>query len=309
MVKLPESHPLKKWMKQIGRAPVLEKKLQEKRDFLLEIITSKFNLITDGKLKRRIVRVLYDFPENTLPEILLKSYLYLMVGNVTRSDNILKTVINSPPRVSWEKSMANGSLYHSLAKEQFAQLINKFSRHPADRKTFQLFALYLKNFYNDEQVLSVIEDVDVGEVESKIGLKFVEMSSPAFIHFLRAQNLSETKRITNLRNIRKNPLEEQSYWVWAFLDVDPLFSEQVVPELVRLEKEDQLWFIYLMHNEKLADLYSSKAGKSFLPGRRPYLKDNLLNNRDFMMSLYKLIELGDINEDLIQRVSLFFTHE
>jgi hypothetical protein len=81
------------------------------------------------------------------------------------------------------------------------------------------------------------------------------------------------------------------------------------PELQKLEQQDQLWFIYLMDNEKLADLFSRKSGKSFLPGRRPYLKESLNDYRTFMMSLYKLIELGDINQDLIVKTADQITHD
>jgi hypothetical protein len=66
---------------------------------------------------------------------------------------------------------------------------------------------------------------------------------------------------------------------------------------------DQLWFIYLLENEKLADIYSKRSGRTFLPGRRPFLKEGLLDNQSFMMSLYKLIELGDINQDLVVRTT------
>jgi hypothetical protein len=107
----------------------------------------------------------------------------------------------------------------------------------------------------------------------------------------------------------KYPLEEQSYWSWAFFDIDPLVSDSMESELKRLEKEDQLWFIYLMANEKLADLFSKKSGKSFLPGRRPYLKQALDNPQSFMMSLYKLIELGDINQELVHKSVEQVTHE
>lgn len=101
----------------------------------------------------------------------------------------------------------------------------------------------------------------------------------------------------------------QSYWVWPFTEIDPLISEVMTNELMKLEKEDQLWFIYLMENEKLADLYSSKSGKSFLPGRRPFLKACLNDHHTFMMGLYKLIELGDINPELVLRTSEQLIHE
>lgn len=112
-----------------------------------------------------------------------------------------------------------------------------------------------------------------------------------------------------MRNFTKYPLEEQSYWFWAFFDIDPLVSDALHPELSRVEKADQLWFIYLMDNEKLSDLFNKKSGKSFLPGRRPYLKENLNDHRTFMMALFKLIELGDINSELIVKAADQIIHD
>lgn len=112
-----------------------------------------------------------------------------------------------------------------------------------------------------------------------------------------------------MRNFKKYPLEEQSYWFWAFFDIDPLVSDALHPELSRVEKDDQLWFIYLMDNEKLSDLFNKKSGKSFLPGRRPYLKESLNDHRTFMMALFKLIELGDINHELIVKAADQIIHD
>lgn len=308
VVKLPESHPVKRWMKSIAVSKPLSKEEQKRQQFLSEIINSQFNLITDAKVKNEIVNLLDELPENTMPEQLLKSYLYLMIGNIARSDNILRDIIGSAPRVNWEKSGKSGGFFHKLASSEAKQIMTKFGRHPADRKTFQLFSLYLQSFYNDQNLLAIADETDTSEVEGKIGLKVIETLSPSFVHYLRLSNLSESNRMKNLRS-KKYPLEEQSYWFWAFMDIEPLISEQMLPELERLEKDDQLWFIYLIENEKLADLVSQKSGKSFLPSRRPFLKEGLNDKRSFMMSLYKLIELGDINHDLVLKTTDYLINE
>lgn len=307
-MKLPETHPVKRWMKSTAATKPLSKEEQKLHKFLSEIIASQFNLITDAKIKNEIINILDEVPENTLPEQLLKSYLYLMIGNITRSDNILKGIIGSPPRVNWEKSGKSGSFFHRIAVAEAKQIFSKFGRHPADRKMFQLFSLYLQSFYNDPNLIAMADETDTSEVDSKIGLKVIETFSPAFVHYIRLTNLSETHRMRDLRR-PKYPLEEQSYWFWAFMDIEPLISDYMLPELVRLEKDDQLWFIYLIENEKLADLVSKKSGKSFLPGRRPFLKEGLNDKRSFMMSLYKLIELGDINHDLVLKTTDYLINE
>jgi hypothetical protein len=308
VVKLPEVHPVKRWMKSFAAAKPVNKKDQEKQKFLSEIINSQFNLITDAKVKTEIINLLNDVPENTLPEQILKSYLYLMIGNITRSDNILRDIIGSAPRVNWEKSGKTGGTFHKIARDEMKQMFFKFGRHPADRKTFQLFSLYIQSFYNDPLLISLATETDTSEVEKKIDLKIIETLAPSFVHYVRLTYLSENARMKRLRS-RRYSHEEQAYWFWAFLDIDPLVSDQMLPELSRLEKDDQLWFIYLLGNEKLADLLSRKSGKSFLPGRRPFLKEGLGDKRAFMMSLYKLIELGDINHDLVLKTTDYLINE
>lgn len=309
VVKLADSHPLKRWLKWVSKSVPLNAKDQQKQTFLNEIINTSFNLITDIKVKNKIIDILDDVPENTLPEQLLRSYLYLMIGNITRSDNILRDIVNTPPRVNWEKFTRKESFYHRLAVGQFPQILKKFAKHPADRRSFELFGMYLTHFYNDETIVSQARDIDVSELEEKLGLKYIEELAPSFVHYLRLSEVSESVRVKRLRNIVKYPLNEQSYWIWPFLDIDPLISDSMSPELLRIEKEDQLWFIYLLGDEKLADVFSKRNGKSFLPGRRPYLKSNLSDERAFMMSLYKLIELGDINPELVQTTINFLSHE
>jgi hypothetical protein len=309
VVKLNDSHPVKRWMKWVATSKPMSAKAQTKRTFLLGIINSPFNLMTDLKIKNEIINLLPGVPENTLAEQILKAYLYLMIGNITRSDNILRQIVATPPRVNWEKSGLRPSIFHKLADAEMAQIFKKLSKHPADRRAFELLCLYIQNFYNDERLLSIANDVDSSDVSNKLNLKFVEGLAPHFIHYLRISKMSEVKKFKHLRNLKRYPLDMQSYWIWAFTDIDPLVSDVMYPELQRLETQDQLWFIYLLDNEKLADLFSRKKGKSFLPGRRPYLKEALNEPQTFMMSLYKLIELGDINHDLVNKAANQITHE
>jgi len=309
VLKLNDNHPVKRWMKWVAQSKPLSSKQQEKKKFLVDIINSQFNLITDLKIRNKLINIIDETPQNTLPEITLKSYLYLMVGNVTRSDNILKDFINTVPGANWERSGLNGSFYHQLGKEQFEQILKRMGKHPADRRTFELFGLYLQSFYNDESLVSVADDINTSATEGKLDLRNIQGIAPSLVKYLRISKMGDTQRFNTLRDLTRAPLDFQSYWIWPFFDINPLISEYMVPELERIEKSDETWFIYLMNDEKLADLFSKKAGKSFIPGRRPYLKENLNSPQKFMLSLYKLIELGDVNHDLVLKTVDHLIHE
>lgn len=306
---LPDDHPVKTWMKWMSHGPTLSKRQQEIQKTITDLLNSQFNLITDGKLKRQIIDIIHEIPEKTLPEKILRSYLYLIIGNIAHSDNILRSIIQAPPKENWSKIGRSHEFYHQFAKGMIGQLFKRLSRHPADRRTFELLALYFQNYFNDPALVSAVKTINTAEVEATLRLAYTEKLSPPLVHFLRLSSRSENALINSLRDFKKYPLEEQSYWFWPFVNIDPLISETMNPELLRVEKDDQLWFIYLMDNERLADSFSKKHGKSFLPSRRPYLKSGLNNPSEFMMSLYKLIELGDINQELVDKTISFITNE
>lgn len=309
VVNLAEGHPLKRWLKWVGTSKPLKEKDQKRIQFITEIINSPFNLITDNKVKSEIIESIMVLPEKTIAEQILKSYLYLVIGNITRSDNMLKDIIRAVPRLNWEKSGINEGIYHHLAKAQMGQIFKKLGKHPADRSSFKLLSLYLQNFYNDETLVNIAADVDTQEVESKMELKYIEGISVPLVHFLRLKSMPDNQNLVAMRDLKTYPLNEQAYWLWPFFDIDPLISATMNEELTKLEKEDELWFIYLMDNEKLSDTYSLSKGKTFLPKRRQFLKEGLNNNATFMMSLYKLIELGDIDSTLIIKATDRITNE
>ena len=307
MSKLGEGHPVKKWLK-LQSSPVKpDPKQQEKIDFLSEILNSQFNLITDQKVKTKVIHVLAEIPENTNLEKLLKSYLYLMIGNLTRSDRVLKSIISQPPRMFYKGYSVKASVYHKMTATNVEKVLRKFSRHPADRLTFFLLTVYLRSFANKPELLELIDDLDLSELNERLRLSYTERIQPDLIGHVRLARMSEKRRIKFLRSALYSP-ETQSQWVWPFLEVSPLVSEVMVSEVKKLDQSDPLWAVYLLADEKLADLYVNKGGVS-LSRRRSYLREHLKQTDDFMLTLFKLIEIGDINDELVLNVSNFLKHE
>jgi|GEM_PF-926912 hypothetical protein len=301
VVKLHRDHPLKRWIQWVAKPRKINIKDQKTYVFTKELIQSHFNLITDQKMKEQIIKLIKNIPENTLPEKILKSYCYLLIGNITRSNRILSEIITTPPRVNWEKlETKEKSIFHQIGIESSEQILKKLATHPADRKMVHLLLLYLKSFYNDPQLLSIINDFDVNETYAKVDLKYVKSLAPELIQFLRLSKIPKNKRDSYLR---ENPIDfqEQAYWVWAFIDLNLFSSDDIYQALLETEKKDELWFIYLMEDEKFSDLFSKKTGKSFLPARRSFLNQRLTSPETFWMSLYKMVQLGDINQVLVEK--------
>jgi hypothetical protein len=309
MLDMPENHPLKRWLMWIAKVEKRSKKEENAEIFLLEVLNSRFNLITDATLRTKIINHLVEVSETTLGERLLKSYLYLIIGNITKSDNLLQDFINRSPYQNWKGFSPNHSLHSQIAHDRIEQIIVKLANHPADRSTYQLFAQYILSFYQDERFLTLIAQYQGASLRERLKLKFIQRISPHLVNYLKLKQESESNRMIKLRELKEHSLHDQAYWHWAFLNIDFLVSENLVEVLREIEQEEQLWFIYIMDNEKLIDAYSKKLNKSFLLGRRQYLH-NLLNGReDFMMALFKLIEFGDIDQDLIGKTIKFLTND
>lgn len=303
MLKLSDAHPVKKWLKSQAQAPKPNVKEQEKIDFLNEILNTQFNLITDQKAKNKVIALLAESPDSTNLEKLLKSYLYLMIGNITRSDKILKDMMTEPPRYFYQGFTLNGSIYHRMTLTHLEKVMGKFSRHPADRLTFYLFNQYIQSYLNKPDLIELVDDLDIESMGEKVKLSYTERIAPELVGFIRLNNMGEKRRMKILRQPRYS-LETQSLWVWPFMDVNPLISEAMAAQVKILDETDPVWTMYVLEDEKLADLYFKKGGMPIFR-RRSFLRKHLEVEADYMLTLYKLIEIGDINEDLIQNVSRF----
>ena len=307
MLKLNDKHPVKKWLTSQSTRIKPGMKEQQKIDFLGEMLNSQFNLITDQKVKTSVIELIGDIPNNTNLEKLLKSYLYLMLGNITRSDNILKMIISEPPRKFYQAYTVSPSIYHKMTEENLEKILRKFSRHPADRLVFYLFTAYIKNYLNRPELIELVDDIEPSDMKEKVGLAYTLRISPDFVRYLRLVPMSEKRRMKNLR-MKKYTSEMQSLWVWPFMNINPLISETMVERIKILDETDPLWAIYLLADEKLSDIYFKRGGQ-VISRRRHFLRQHLMIKDDFMLTLYKLIEIGDIDEELVNKVSQFMIHE
>lgn len=306
--KLKDDHPVKKWFNWVGSPPRYSSEEQKKMLFLSEILNSKFNLITDVSVKNSIIEALSSVSGHTLAEELLRSYLYLMIGNVTRSDNLLREFMRRAPYHNWQGHRRQTSIYHQVASSNLEQILKKLSRHPSDRKSFELFNLYIRHFYNETTMVELLKSNVPDVLDGKWGLYAVTSIAPDFVHYLKINRQEETKRQSYIKQ-GKFPPNFLVYWVWGFFDVSELVNESFLAPLVTTAETDKLWFYYLMDNERLADLYISKKGRADITSARSNLR-GLLKEKDlFMLSLFKLIELGDIDSTLVAETLKFLMNE
>jgi hypothetical protein len=308
VLKLQDTHPLKRWLRTVSAPISNTKNEQEKVAFLTEVLNSQFNLITDQGIRTQIINALLELSEKHLGERLLKSYLYLIIGNVTKSDSILKDFVKRAPFVNWQGFMARPSLYAKLAEANIEQIIVKIANHPTDRKAYQLLTAYLQSYYNDERLLRLLGENQKGD-ELNIWLRHTERFAPELTRHLRLSRKSSVERNMDLQKTDVYHLREQAHWNWPFLPEGLNNTDMVLAELKKLEEEERLLFLYLMEDEKLIDAYSKKMGRAFKHGQRQYLRSLLENKNFFMLALFKLIQMGDIDADLVNKTVDFTAYE
>lgn len=304
---LPVNHPVKVWFKHQSEVKKPTQDEQQKIDFLNEMLNSPFNLITDLKVRTSVIGMIGEIPGETNLEQLLKSYLYLMIGNITHSDNILKTIISASPREFYSDFRVSNSIYHRIAANHLDKIFKKFSRHPADRLIFFLLTTYIKMYLNKTDLIELNSENIPSGYEKKLDLTYTERIAPEIVDVTRLSNLKMKER-SNMLRMKKYNLEMQSYWVWPFLDIGPQVSDKMIDEILTLEKSDPIWVSYLIQNEKWADLYIKKGGLP-LSRRRQELRKHLAGDRDFMLAFYKLLEAGDVDPSIVSEVARFMTHE
>ena len=156
-------------------------------------------------------------------------------------------------------------------------------------------------------MLEILDDIRPDNMKKKLGLSYTLNTSPDFVGYLRLLDMSDKRKMKNLR-MKKYSYEMQSLWVWAFIDIDPLISEFMVQRMKKLETEDPLWLIYLLSDEKLSDMYFKNGGLP-ISRRRLFLRGHLDVKEDFMMTVYKLIEIGDIDDGLVNSVTQYMLRE
>jgi hypothetical protein len=306
-IKLDHQHPVKKWLNFLSSSHQSRTQDQVKISFLTEVLNTQFNLVTDQKMKKAIIAILQEIDGRSNYEKILKSYLLLMIGNIAKSDNILREIIHTNPRNNYQNFRSNFTMFEKLAEVHLDKIIRKMARHPADRSSFELFGLYCKLYFNDPDLKLVIQNIQLDNLHERIGLSYTKKIAPQVINYQKLLEEEESKRIDQLKK-ETIPLDEQAYWIWPFINFEALISDKVADYLLDMNKKDPLWTTYLLQNEKLIDLYFKKGG---IPAarKRQFLRDHLQKKEDFMLTLYKLIELGDIDAELVKKTVHYLTNE
>jgi len=233
----------------------------------------------------------------------------LIIGNVTRSDNIIKEIINEAPFENWRNKSKKDNFFPELAKRYINQIVSKLSKHPTDRRVFSLFCEYVDKFLTFEKNLEHFNDCDSSEITNEMDFIYIERLAPNLVTYVRFLKLDYQQQAIKLKSSQGLSYEQLFYWLWPAWNEGLYLNNHLWEGISDLEKNDQSWFYFFLEDERIIDLYIKKTGRSFIQNKRVSLNQMLLNNELFMLALYKLLELGAIDQTLIQKTVQHLTNE
>lgn len=305
---LSADHPVKRWLNWVGKPQKNSSSEQELMQFLSEILNSRFNLITEVAVKKRIIEVIKEIPGQDVGEKLLSSYLYLMIGNISHSDEILRDIARSAPFESWKGYRPRPSIFSRVARDNIEQLLLKLSKHPSDRKSYALLERYLTEFFNEPILLDNLKDQSSSALKGTWNLRYTRKLAPDFVRYLRLGQMETPKRVARLKK-GKFSQDFMVNWVWYFYPDPEIFNESSLVLLKEVEEKSPLWAIYLLEIDRLSDLYLHKQSKNHINETRKKLHGFLHDPDRFMLSLYQLIERGDFSPETVEKTLEFLLHE
>jgi hypothetical protein len=303
VISLKKDHVLKKWLEEISQSQKISNQDASAIELLDQVLNSPFNLITDLNVKKEVIKLISEIPQKTSIEKLVSSYLYLLIGNITQSDKIIKSIISETPREFFKFKNEKNSIFHKQGALYLERIFEKLRKHPADRLTFGLFIEYLKSYSNSPSLLSLIESNEVDGINNRIFLKYSEQIAPGFLSYLKLKN-ERQDTFQNLIKKKKYDFNFFAYWLVPFSDLDIPFNLEYVQDLKKMSHDDFIWFNLLISDEKTADFYIKNSGVG-LDKNRTELRSQLNNESDFMLILFRLIQLGDIDKTIVDAILKF----
>lgn len=303
--RISRSKVLTEWMGRLNFNYLSKTDDQNKMDFLKDLTHSSFNLVTDEKIREKIKVTILEIKGDSLGRKILKSYLYLMLGYVVRSDILIKEILSSSPFEFWKGNKDKLDVYDLFVHQNLEQMLKKFRQHPHDRRIFTLLCGYFREFFSIHERYPLTKKCEFEDDLIKDNLAYFKKLAPEFVTFLSFRN-EDDKKLREL--LFKKGREDTSFyvhWLWPIWVKMDLFLPEINEQLEEIENENEIFLHYLIQGESLKDSYLKLKNKTFLHGRISNLHKHLEKNELFMLSLFKLIEYGNIDRHLTERLSKY----
>ncbi len=311
VIPLDDAHPVKKWIKNLGANKSVRPTPEqvEHLTFLDSLLNSGFNLITSPEQKTKIVRLINLLNGEQLPDRILQSYLYLLIGNIAQSDSLLIKTFKISPFYYWTKYPFEKTFWSEAISLRIEKIFERLSKHPADRTNFRLFAKYMGTFFNDSSLReSADQFFDEDEITEKMKLKVYQVKGGDFTTFLSYKSQGAKKRRVAVKSdvLNRDPKDFPWYW-YFFKEFHNLPKNEKVlvlnPYFEDKSDDSQLFFLLMAGNDTgvMEAFYQGKGISEIKHKRQFYMK--LFNDTSYWpLALLHLIEMGNINQEMVDKI-------
>ena len=307
---LSDNHPVKKWLKKSSSRKSIQapQEVLEKLEYIDSLLNSGFNLITAPEQKNKIVTIINSLDEEHLPQRILQSYLYLLIGNVSRSDALLMKTYNISPFVYWTKYPYDKNVWSEAISLRIAKIFERLSKHPADRTNFFLFTKYMYEFFNDENLRASAEQYfDDDVLKTKMGLKVYQVRTGPFASYIQYELGSPRKRRNGVRADVLNKSHKDFPWYWYFFEEFHALPKNekalvLTPYFEDPSNDSQLFFQFMANSDSVLETFYQGRGQSAIKAKRHFFLQLSKDKEYWWISLFNLIEMGDINQEMVQKI-------
>lgn len=311
VIPLPDSNPVKRWLKRLGKKKSIQPTTEqiEQLGFLDSLLNSGFNLITAPEQKNKIVTMINFLDGDYLPERILQSYLYLLIGNISHSDSLLVQTYKTSPFTYWTQYPYQKTFWSEAVSLRIDKILERLSKHPTDRTNLHLFVKYMYDFFNDNSLREATENFyDEDSISEKMKLKVYQAKGGDFSTYVNYKLAGVKKRRDGVKSDVLNRAPKDFPWYWYFFDEFhqlPKSEKVLVLNPYFNDKSDtaQIFFhFYATGDDSLMESFYQGKGISEIKQKRHFFIKLFNQSATWPFALYYLIEMGSIGQETVEKI-------
>ena len=309
---LPEGHPVRRWY---NRKSVIDQNfalgpiLQALQGDLKDVWTSDENpTAKQREAIMRMVDVLEEWPAY-LDLTLLQAVGYQKLGNWARAELLLRQWLALSPVQRLEKTPARRDALGLYMRDNAGTFFEALIKGGKERFIIQMFFRGVIEFISDPRVTDQVEkyvDADAEEVLTKLNLHYHRSQAPTFADWYLNRYLEGKRRERFLDNFFADPASKERYWIFISRLPDlPQHRDELAKLLLGAKKvHDPIFYVMATEEPLRAALTKSSPDsvKNLIKERRQFFMSSYASNRDDMLSLSQLVEMGQVDEELVKSV-------
>lgn len=310
--KLPVGHPVRRWYNRraIVRPDVASQSIMEALQGDLRDAWGSEKL--KSKQREAIMKLLDqldDYPPY-LDVTLLQAVGYQRLGNWARAEHHLRSWLLLSPLERLEKTPARRDALASYMRENLEVFLAALEKNGKDRFIIQVFLRALTETLTDGRVTDKLEshvELDEDEVLSKLALNYHRTQVPGFSDWYLNRQLERKRRERFLDNFFASQDAVKHFWIFLGRMPDlPQHREALAKLLLDARKRHETIFYVMSTMEELRPFLQRlepASLKNLRNERRQFFLSSFGANRNDMLSLYHLVEMGQVDQNLVLSVA------